>query len=643
MRCSRAFLLGVLACSTLPCVSVRAQASGQQAPAQAAPFDVKAHYTKAEYHVKMRDGVTLFTIVYTPKDTSTNYPFLITRTPYNVAPYGPDAYREKLGPSPEFAQSGYIFVYQDVRGRYESEGVYVKPTPHIDHPTGTQHDESTDTYDTVEWLLKNIPHNNGKVGIYGASQAGYVTSASIVDSHPAIKAASPQAPVTAYNDNDDYYHNGALMLETTNFYGAFRPQQTPVLPTPATPLPYTSADAYDAFLHQWEPLSKAKALVANTYFNEVIDHPSDDAYWQARDISRHLHNIHAAVLVVGGWFDPEDLNGPYKTFNAIASQSPTTPEHLVIGPWVHGGWAAAGAKIGDVSFGSATGDYFREKIQFPFFEHYLKGAPDPNLAAATVFETGSNVWRTYAAWPPPGSKPRMLYLEAGGRLSFDPPAADPPDTQYDQYVSDPAHPVPEVGYAHRPGPPPTYMDADQRFASIRPDVLVYQTEPLQEDITFAGPLRARLHVATSGTDSDFIVKLIDVYPQDFKSPETKSQPSAAGPADALAPPSLMGGYEQLVRGEPARGKYRKSRTKAVPFTPNHPDEVDVSLVEVNHTFLKGHRIMVQIQSSWFPLVDLNPQTFVDIPSAKPEDFKPATERIYHTAAQPSAIEFQSLR
>jgi hypothetical protein len=619
-------------------------ARGQEASAQTPPFDVRAHYAKTEYHVPMRDGVKLFTVVYAPKDASASYPFLVDRTPYSVAPYGPDAYRPAVGPSVEFERAGYIFVYQDVRGRYESEGVYVKPTPHIDHPSGTQHDESTDMYDTVEWLLKNIPHNNGRVGLYGVSQDGYVASASMIDSHPAIKAASPQAPVTDYHDNDDYYHNGAMMLEATKFYEAFRPQQTPVLPSRATPLPSLYADAYDSFLHEWEPLSKARTMLANSYFNDVVDHPDYDAFWQARDISRHLHNIHAAVLVVGGWFDAEDLNGPYKTFNAIAAQSPKTAEHLVIGPWVHGGWTLPGASLAGVRFGSDTGEYFRQKIEFPFFEHYLKDAPAPELAAATVFETGSNVWRTYAAWPPAESKQRMLYLEAGGRLSFDPPSNADGSQPYDQYVSDPAHPVPELPYAHAPGPPRDYMDADQRFAADRPDVLVYQTEPLKEDVTFAGPLQAKLHVSTSGTDSDFIVKLIDVYPEDFQYPEEKTQPRAPGASspDVSAPPTLMGGYEQLVRGEPARGKYRKSLSKAVPFTPDQPDEVDVPLVEVNHRFLKGHRIMVQIQSTWFPLVDLNPQTFVDIPTAKAEDFKSATERVYHSPAQPSAIEFQGL-
>jgi putative CocE/NonD family hydrolase len=616
-----------------------ASLSASQTPA---PYVVRDHYTKTEYHVKMRDGITLFTTVYAPKDTSRTYPFLVTRTCYSVAPYGPDAYRPAIGPSRSFEESGYIFVYQDVRGRFESEGEWQEMTPHIDHPTGTQHDESTDMYDTTEWLLKNIPHNNGRVGILGISYPGFYTSASIIDGHPAIKAASPQAPVTDLHDNDDAYHNGAFMLEANDFYGFFRPQKNPVLPAKPTPLPEVDADAYANDLATWEPLSKARALINNPYFDDQSNHPDRDAYWDARDISRHLHNIHAAVLTVGGWFDAEDLNGPHSTFESIARQSPETSNRLVIGPWFHGAWAAVdGERFGDIEFGSRTAEYFREKIQFPFFEHYLKDAPDPGLAVATVFETGSNQWKTYSAWPPAGSTPKMLYFAAGGKLTFTPPPPADGTSAYDAYVSDPAHPVPEVSYPHSAGPPREYMIADQRFAAARPDVLVYETDPLTEDVTFAGPLRAKLHASTSGTDSDFVVKLIDVYPQDFSYPDMQPKPGER-PKDVLDSPVIMGGYEQLVRGEPMRGKFRHSFYKPEPFTPNQPELLDFSLVQVNHTFLKGHRIMVQVQSSWFPLVDLNPQTFVDISKAKPEDFKPATERIYHSAAEPSGIEFQAL-
>jgi putative CocE/NonD family hydrolase len=621
-----------------------------QAPSQApapkpAPFDVRAHYAKTEYHVAMRDGVKLYTIVYAPKDASRTYPFLVTRTCYSVAPYGADTYRPSLGPSRAFAESGYIFVYQDVRGRFGSEGSWEEMTPHIDHPTGTQHDESTDMYDTVEWLLKHVPHNNGKVGIYGISYPGFYTSASIIDGHPAIKAASPQAPVTDLHDNDDAYHNGAFLLEANDFYLTFRPQPKPTL-EPAREIlrtPKAAANAYEEYLAQWEPLAKSKEFVNNPLYSDQVDHPDAGPYWDERDISRHLHNIHAAVLTVGGWFDAEDLSGPHKTFQAIAKQSPETENRLVIGPWVHGGWSVLdGERIGEVHFGSNTGEYFRDKLQFPFFEHYLKDAPMPEMAKATVFETGSNVWKSYSAWPPEGSKAKMLYFLPGGKLGFAPPASTAQrEAAYDEYVSDPAHPVPEVSFAAESGPTRDYMVADQRFASERPDVLVYQTDVLNDDVTFAGPLRAKLHVSTSGTDSDFVVKLIDVYPQ--AEPPAAPRGSAPRPTDVLAPPPLLPGYEQLVRGEPMRGKFRKSPYKPEPFTPGKVEALDFSLVQVNHTFLKGHRIMVQVQSSWFPLVDLNPQTFVEIPKAKPEDFRPATERVYHTAEEPSGIEFQAIQ
>ena len=638
----RSLLAPFALAATLCCpLAALAQAPSEAPPVQPAPFDVKAHYTKSEYHVKMRDGVSLYTIVYAPKDAGTGkpYPFLMTRTCYSIAPYGADKYRPSLGPSRAFADSGYIFVYQDVRGRYGSEGVWQEMTPHLDHPTGTQHDESTDMYDTVDWLLKNVPGNNGKVGIYGISYPGFYTSASIIDGHPAIVAASPQAPVTDLHDNDDAYHNGAFMLEANDFYQMFRPQQNPVTsPEREQTKPYAFADAYTTYLQQWEPLSKAKEFVGNIYFDDQVNHPNYDAYWDARDISRHLHNIHAAVLTVGGWFDAEDLSGPHKTFQSVAAQSPGTSNKMVIGPWVHGGWASLdGERIGEVHFGSNTGEYFRNKLQFPFFEHYLKGAADPNLAVATVFETGSNTWKTYSAWPPAGSKAKMMYFGPHGTLSLTPPAGAGREG-YDEYLSDPAHPVPEVSFATGPGPTRDYMVADQRFAATRPDVLVYQTEVLTEDVTFAGPLKAKLHVSTSGTDSDFVVKLIDVFPQEAAEGPTRG-PRAK---DVVAPAPLTAGYQMLVRGEPARGKFRHSQYKPEPFTPGKPEALDVNLVQVNHTFLKGHRIMVQVQSSWFPLVDLNPQTFVDISKAVPGDFKPATERVYHTAALPSGIEFQAL-
>ena len=613
------------------------QAAAAATPLTPAPFDVRAHYAKHEYRIPMRDGVKLFTSVYTPTDGHGPYPFLINRTCYSIQAYGPDQFRKTLGPSAEFAPSGYIFVYQDVRGRFGSEGTWQEMTPEHDRPTGTEHDESTDAYDTVDWLLKNVPDHNGKAGIYGVSYPGFYASAALLNGHPALVAASPQAPITDEHDNAD--HNGAFMLEANDFYQYFRPRGNPV-PGPPTQLhkSYAAADAYQAFL-ALEPLSKALAYFDDPLFSDAVNHPDDDAYWQARDLSRHLHDIHAAVLVVGGWFDAEDLSGPWKTFAAITRDNPQAVNHLVVGPWTHGGWEEYdGEHVGAVHFGAKTAEQFRHEIEFPFFEHYLKGAPPPDLAKVTVFETGTNAWRRYPSWPPSRATTRTLYFGAHGTLGFDPPPPDAGDDRgFDEYVSDPHHPVPEVGYEAGPGPPREYMVADQRFAAQRPDVLVYQTGPLAEDLTFAGPLRARLRVATSGTDSDFIVKLIDVWPQD--APDEAPAPPAAGRPHAVGKPApLPGGYEQLVRGEPMRGKYREGFAQPRPFQPGEVTPVDFSLVQVDHTFRQGHRIMVQVQSSWFPLVDLNPQRFESIPEARESDFQSATERVYHTATAASALE-----
>ncbi len=608
-------------------------------------FDVASHYTKYEYRIPMRDGVHLFTSVYVPKDASKPYPFLVNRTPYSVSPYGENHYPARLGPSREFDEAGYIFVFQDVRGRWESEGSYDIVRPHVDHPTGQDVDESTDMYDTVEWLLHHVPNNNGRVGLYGVSYNGFYATASIVDSHPAIKACSPQAPVTDFYMGDDWYHNGALMLDAAfDFLPRFRRQANPLRP-PENPEPFLfgNADSYDYFLRAGSVADMDDHLLkhGSAYFSEVTGHPTYDAFWQARDISRHLHNVHCAVLNVGGLFDAEDITGPVKTFHAIEHLSPDAPDLLVEGPWVHGGWAErAGTAIGNVQFGSRTGDFFRTQIQFPFFEQYLKGAGDAHLPKAYVFETGTNVWRKYASWPPANVQWRTLYFQRAGGLAFQKPAnGEGPD--FDEYVSDPEHPVPPVAYAYGPVDfvsgckvPKEYMVSDQRFAAKRADVLVYQTPPLEEDVTVCGPVAPKLFVSTSGTDSDWVVKLIDVYPADF--------PGLAAPADkptsdVALPLAQMAGYEQLVRGEPMRGKFRHSFEHPEAFTPGKVEEVDFSMPDINHTFRAGHRIMVQVQSSWFPLTDRNPQTFTDIPQAKPEQFQKATERVYHSDAAASGI------
>jgi hypothetical protein len=612
--------------------ALQAQQPGSDQPTESY---VRAHYTKYEYRIPMRDGVRLFTAVYVPKDPSGGpYPFLLNRTPYSVAPYGEDQYPRHLGPGEEFEKSGYIFVYQDVRGRWMSEGKFVEMTPHIDNKKSPKDvDESSDTYDTLEFLLRTIANNNGKAGIYGISYPGFYTSASIIDSHPALKAASPQAPMTNLFQGDDSYHGGAFMLSANfGFYAPFfHETKAPQKPRQETEFDFGTPDSYKFYLDAGSiaDLDKSYLKGSSWMFTDQYRHDLYDAYWQQRDLSQHMHNVKCAVLVVGGWFDAEDLSGPVRTFNAIRKFNPETPATLVEGPWVHGGWArGAGDHLGDVSFDSKTGDYYRQSVQFPFFEHYLKdkGKAQPR---AVVFETGTNVWHNQDAWPPKDAVAKTLYFHAGGKLSFTAPTEAKSE---DDYLSDPNHPVPFVGYT-TDTVPQRYMVDDQRFASYRPDVLVYQTEPLEEDLTIAGPISPRLKIASTGTDSDFIVKLIDVYPDDYKEAEDRPNKRVLD-----EPPLLMGGYQQLLRGEPMRAKFRHSWEKPEALQPGQKTEIDFTMPDLFHTFRRGHRIMVQVQSSWFPLTDRNPQTFTDIPSARPEDFRKATETVFHQKDAASGVE-----
>jgi hypothetical protein len=610
-----------------------------QQPAADAPKEdyVRAHYTKYEYRIPMRDGVRLFTAVYVPKDAAGGpYPFLMDRTPYGVAPYGEDQFRNRLGPSDEFEKSGYIFVYQDVRGRWMSEGEFVEMRPHIDVKKSPQDvDDASDTSDTIDFLLKHVPNNNGKVGIWGISYPGFYTSASIIDSHPALVAASPQAPMTDLFLGDDTYHGGAFMLSATfGFYAPFfYPQKNPESSEPPVTFDFGTPDSYKFYLQAGNVANLEMLYLkgSNWFFGDQFRHDTYDDYWQSRDLSRHMKNVHCAVMVVGGWFDAEDLEGPYRTLYAINKFNPETPTTLVEGPWVHGGWERSdGSHLGDVQFDAKTADYFRANIEFPFFEHYLKGKGEAP-PKAVVFETGTNVWRRYDAWPPKASTPRTLYFHAGGKLSFDPPTEL---NSEDKYLSDPNHPVPFVGYT-TDTVPQRYMVDDQRFASYRPDVVTYETDPLTEDVTIAGPVSPHLKVSSSGTDSDFDVKLIDVYPEDYPDPEI----TLKGNKRILnAPPLRMGGYQQLLRGEPFRAKFRSSWEKPEPLVPGKETEIDFTMPDVYQTFRRGHRIMVQVQSSWFPLTDRNPQTFTDIPTARPEEFQKATEQIFHQQDAASGVE-----
>jgi uncharacterized protein len=585
---------------------------------------IRAHYTKYEFRIPMRDGKRLFTSVYVPKDLSQKYPIMLSRTPYNVAPYGPDAYKTALGPSEKFARESFIFVYQDVRGRYMSEGEFVNMRPQIPAKRGPQDvDESSDTYDTIDWLVKNVADNNGKVGMWGISYPGFYTAAGIIDAHPALKAASPQAPIADWFVGDDFHHNGALYLpHAYRFFNTFgHPRPEPVkAPAVAAPAPTNGPDAYGFFLGAG-PLANIEEKFFKrdvAFWSEMMQHGTYDEFWQSRDLRRHLTAIKPAVMTVGGWFDAEDLFGALNTYKSIEKSTPGAQNTLVMGPWFHGGWSRSdGDALGFVKFGSKTAEYYRNEIEFPFFNHWLKDKDDPKLPEAFVFETGTNQWRREDAWPPKNVQARTLYLHAGGKLSFD--ASSEPATAFDEYVSDPAKPVPYIG-GQAPGMTREHMVEDQRFASTRTDVLTYQTEELEQDVVLAGPITPSLFVSTTGTDSDFVVKVIDVYPEDFPDPD----PNPAG--------IHMGGFQQLVRGEIFRGKFRNSFSKPEPFTPGKVEKIEYTMPDVNHAFRRGHRIMVQIQSSWFPLADRNPQKFMDIYSAKSTDFVKATERVYRNSS-----------
>jgi uncharacterized protein len=608
--------------------------------AESPTYDVREHYTKYEFRVPMRDGVRLFTAVLVPKDTSTTYPFMLSRTPFDMSPYGPDEQNPIGLQTRALLEAGYIWVRQDVRGRGLSEGKFTHVTPHrADKRAPADVDESTDTYDTVEWLLQHVPNHNGRVGMWGVSYDGFFTIAGIIDTHPAIKAASPQAPVADFFLGDDWYHNGAFQL-AKNFEGAtgFRPG--PGAPPKATiPFDYGTSDCYEFFINLDTLADVTARLPApNAMWDETIAHPTYDDYWQSRAIWRHLTNIRCAVLTVGGWFDAEDLMGPLRVHREIAANNPGTSNNLVMGPWTHGGWARHdGRRLGSVDFSADTAKYYRESIITPFFEFHLKDAGDSPPAGAHVFETGTNVWRRYPAWPPPDATPQMLYFREGGRLAFERPTET---DAADSFVSDPAKPVPVVGYVTGTIPD-EYMVSDQRFAATRPDVLVYVSDPLEEDLTVVGPASPRLFVSTSETDSDWVVKLIDVYPSD----RSGAAHASSGDGNDVGPPPAapLAGYQQLVRGWPLRGKFRNGFEQPEPFEPGVVEALSFTMPDVNHVFRRGHRVMVQVQGSWFPLMDRNPQTFVDIPSAKREDYVPATLRVVRSQAEPSGVEVHVLR
>jgi putative CocE/NonD family hydrolase len=589
------------------------------------------HYTKYEHRIPMRDGVRLFTRVYVPKDESQAWPIILTRTPYALKPYGSDNYNDPSGSFYTLARDQFILVTQDVRGRYGSEGEYVHVRPFNPNKGPKDTDENSDTYDTIEWLVKNVPRNNGKVGMFGISYPGFYTAMGMIDSHPALKAASPQAPVTDWFIGDDIHHNGAFFLsQNFDFFYRFAQRPEDPLHDEVKSFNFKTPDGYDFFLRMG-PLGNSDKLLLkgrSPEWVEFLNHPTYDAFWQARNMRQHLKNVRCAVMTVGGWYDAEDLFGPLEVYRNTERMNPGITNTLVMGPWAHGDWGrGSGEKLGNISFRAKTSEFYREKIELPFFRHFLKGG-DTNYTAteAQVFETGTHQWRRFDSWPPKQVVPRTLYLRANGALGFEAPNEK---GAFDEYVSDPARPVP---YTAQPstGYPRSYPIEDQRFVASRTDVLVYETEALEEDLTLAGPLKATLHVSTTGTDADWVIKLVDVYAGDFPDPD----PNPAG--------VKLGGYQQLVRGDVFRGKFRNNFQKPEPFEPGKVTKIEFAIPDIFHTFRRGHRVMVQIQSSWFPLVDRNPQTFVTIPAAKPEDFRKATHRIYRSGDAASSLAVEVL-
>ncbi len=592
---------------------------------------LRANYRKVEARIAMRDGVRLLTSIYVPRDTAgQKFPFLLTRTPFGAGPYGEAGYRRALGPSgnPRYARDGYIFVVQDVRGSWMSEGTLTMMTPHRTSKSGTDVDESTDAADTIAWLLAHVTPNNGRVAIYGISWPGFYTTASCIDAPTAVVACSPQAPVTDIWRGDDSYHNGAFML-AANFgglSGLARARNTPP-GAESFRAQDLGPDAYTTYLRMGPVGPAARRRInpdSGWLFYAAAEHHTYDAYNQARDISRHVAGIRVPTLVVGGWFDAEDLQGPLRTWRALRARAPLTDTRLVIGPWDHGGWSRGDANtVGPLQFGAPSGPVYRDSIEYPFFAHYLKGRADAGLAKVTAFETGSNEWRRYDTFPPREAEQRSLFLHAGGYLRFAAPKSSA-SRGYDAYTSDPAHPIPTTDRIESEGMPSDWVVADQRYASRRPDVLTYVTDVLTEDVVLAGPVTPVLHVSTSGGDADFIVKLIDVQP------DADSSSTIAGAA---------AGAEILIRGEPFRGRFRRSFEHPIPFSPDVPDTIRFVMPDVNHRFKRGHRIMVQIQSSWFPLVDRNPQTWVpNIFEARPADFRAAEMRVYHTPTRATRLD-----
>ena len=591
------------------------------------------NYTKIERQIPMRDGIKLFTSIYIPNDKSEKHPFLITRTPYSCAPYG-----EKNFPSlwysykMAYLRENYIIVTQDVRGRYMSEGEFMDVRPfNKDKKTVKDIDEASDTYDAIDWLIKNVDNNNEKVGVFGTSYPGFYSTEAALSGHPALKAVSPQAPVTDWFMGDDFHHKGTFFaMDGFSFYSSFgKPHPKPTM-NYGDGFSNPVKDNYKFYLEAGAVKNLASMIGDSIHFwHEMYQHPNYDAWWKARNARVGLYNVKPAMLWVGGLFDAEDCYGAWNAYKACETQSPQTNSKIVMGPWYHGQWSREGSYLGNIRFESNTSAYFQQNIEVPFFNYYLKGKGSVDkIAEANIFFTGENNWKQLANWPPQNVVYKSLYITNDGKLSFENVTsnsitADPKKskTSFSEYTSDPAHPVPYTEDVHE-GRTREYMTDDQRFASRRPDVLSFQTNVLSEDLTLAGPLIANLITSISTTDADFVVKLIDVFPDNFEYAATMK---------GIGKDYPMGGYQMMVRGEIMRGKFRNSFEKPEPFIANKITAVKYELPDIAHTFKKGHRLMIQIQSTWFPLADRNPQKFTNIYTATDSDFQKATIRIFHDA------------
>ncbi len=614
----------LLLCALLLLCTTQAQSSDS--------LYIAEHYDKLEVEIPMRDGIHLFTSVYTPKDRNTTYPVMLLRTPYRAAPYGTEHFRNNLGPSPLFMREKFIFVYQDVRGKFMSDGEFEDMRPQV---AGTNEkkgiDESTDAWDTIEWLINNLDGHNGKVGMWGISYPGFYAAAGIINSHPNLAAASPQAPIADWFWDDFHHHGAFFMPHCFNFMTSFDQPRRGKTTEWGDRLDHGTPDGYSFFMRAGTAKTLTESYMGDTmkFWSNLVAHPNYDAFWQARNLLPHLSNINCAVLTVGGWLDAEDLYGPLKIYKTIEANNPSIENTLVMGPWRHGGWIrSTGVSLGNVYFGESPGasEFYQNQIEFPFFMRHLKGETYPKQPEAYVFETGKNQWRAFDTYPPKNLETIRMYLGEKGSLS----TVQPTSETFDAFISDPDHPVPfsedvSIGMTQE------YMTDDQRFAARRPDVLVYQTEPLDADMTLSGELLAHLLVSTSESAADWIVKLVDVYPDDH----------GAFPHN---PDKDLGGYQQMVRSDVIRGRFRNSYEKPEPFIPNQISEINLPLQDVLHTFKKGHRIMVQIQSTWFPLVDRNPQQYIDnIFEATEADFRKATHKVYHSPEHASYLEVGILR